>query len=279
MKQIFNRATKLSFSTDNEIKDYYWVLGEKKKPPLLLLHGYTGNHNDLLSVAESLREKYFVIVPDLPGWGKSPRFKKDLSIENYALYLKTLLDSLGINKITLVGHCMGTAVCIELAVRFPNLVEQLFLVSTPYISGTMSENVFLHLANITQKSPKKIRRVFFIWRSRFFTTPLSFYILKVHSIRKKINLIMHYIKIQPSQQEDAVEENFFSGIHYNYDKVKKIQVPIHLIHGSNDVIIGRNDAVKFHELIPSSTLEFIPHSGHIPPIESPQSMASLILKY
>lgn len=279
MQQVFNRATKLSFSIENVTNDYYWVLGDRKNPPLLLLHGYTGNHNDLLSVAESLKEKYFIIVPDLPGWGKSPRFKKNLSIENYALYLKALLDSLKIHKITLVGHCMGTALCIEIAVRFPNLVEKLFLVSTPYIAGTMSEKIFLHLANITEKSPKKIRKVFFIWRSRFFVTPLSLYILKVHSLRKKINLIKHYIKTQPSQQEDAVEENFFSGIHYNYEKVKQIKVPIHLIHGANDVIIRRNDALKFHALIPSASLEFIPHSGHIPPVESPKSMASLILKY
>ena len=279
MQQNFNRATRFTFSMDGKTQDFYWVLGKKTSPPLLLLHGYTGTHNDLLDVADSLKEKYFVIVPDLPGWGKSPRFPANLSVENYTLYLKSLLDSLRIHKITLVGHCMGAALSIELAYKYPNLAEKIILISTPYIKGAMSERVFLHLANITEHSPKKIRRLFFIWRSRLIVTPLSLYLIKVKSFRKKLRLMWHYIKIQPSQKEDTVEENFLSGIHYNYDKIKELKIPIHIIHGYDDVIITRDEAIKFHQLIPSSTLEFIPHSGHMPPVETPQSLATLILKY
>lgn len=279
MQQNFGRATQFTFSMDGKTNDYYWVLGNKNNPPLLLIHGYTGTHNDLLEFADHLREKYFVIVPDLPGWGKSPRFPDTLSIENYAVYLKSLLDSLKIHKTTIVGHCMGTAISIELAYRYPTIAEKIILISTPYITGTMNEKVFLHLANVTQHSPKRIRRIFFIWRSRLIVIPLGFYFIKVRGFKKKLRLMKHYIKIQPFQKEDTVEENFESGIHYKYEKVKLIKSPIHLIHGYDDVIINRDDAIKFHQLIPSSTIEFIPHAGHVPPMETPQSLATLILRY
>lgn len=274
-----DRASRFIFSADGKAQDYYWVLGNKNKPPLLLIHGYTGNHSDLLEVAESLKEKYFVIVPDLPGWGQSERFKQKLSIGNYANYIKSLLDSLKISKVTIVGHCMGATLGIELCYKYPNIADKLILISTPYIKDAISEKILLHVANMEKHSPKSIRRIFFVWRSRLIVTPLSFYLIKSKSVRKKLRLMWHYVKLQPTQQEESVEENFESTINYNYDKVKQIKIPIHLIHGGSDPIISMHEALEFHQLIPNSSIEIIPNSGHMPPVESPQSLASLILKY
>jgi len=278
MNKLYKRATILAFELNDQIH-YCWVLGNQNNPALLFIPGYTGIHSDLLEVAERLKEKYFVIIPDLPGWGKSPRFSAELTMQNYAKYLKSFLDYLEVQHITLVGHCMGAVISIELTHENPDLVSKLFLVSTPYLQGTSYQHFFSHLNHFARRSPKRIRPIFFVWRSRIITTPYTFYTLKVKSFRKRMRLVVKSFKYQPKQLEDTVEENFSSMMDYNFERVKNITSPIHLIHGAKDQLITPNRAVLFHELIPQASLDLIPDAGHIPPTETPHTLARLILTY
>jgi pimeloyl-ACP methyl ester carboxylesterase len=279
MGESFSRATRLTYSNDGKINGYYWVLGSKNNPSLLLLGGFTSVHGDLLPLAGDLKQKYFVIMPDLPGWGKSPRFSDTLTIENYAIYLESLLKHLKIQRVTVVGHCMGAPLTIEFAYKFPGLTEKIFLASTPYLKGTISYELFLHLASLSKHVPKGIRKIFFIFRSRLFVSPIDLFVIQTKSLKRKLRLIWHYYKIQPLENEDSVEENWVSLINYDYNKVKNLKMPVHLIHGEKDVLINKRQLNKFHKLIPSATLDLLPNAGHIPPLEAPKTLATVIMKY
>lgn len=278
-KRVIRRAAIFTVLESGNVKDYYWILGDKKNPPLLLLPGFSGTHSDLLLVANHLKEKYFIIMPDLPGWGKSPRISEKLSLHNYASFLNDILDQLKISKVTLCGYCMGASLSIEFTYLYPHTVKQLILISTPYLKGNIEYNLFKHLADLSKYAPKGTRRLFFFWRSRVFATPLNFYIIKVQSMKRKIKLIKHFFKTQPLADEDSVEENLTSIFHYNYDKVKKIKVPIHLIAGEEDLIVNKNQTLKFNNIISNATLDFIPNAGHMSPAEAPESLAKIILEY
>ncbi|MGH7246224.1 MAG: alpha/beta fold hydrolase [Candidatus Levyibacteriota bacterium] len=272
-------AREQTFSFDGKTTDYYWVLGDRKNPAFLFIPGYTGTHGDLLAVADELTKKYFVIIPDLPGWGKSPRFAKTLSIHNYATYLKSLLQKEGVSRLTVCGHCMGATLAIEFTYLYQDMVKELFLFSTPYLEGTLSHRMFLHLADWTEKSPKSFREVFFFWRMRIFTVPLDFYFLKMRSFRKKVKLALRHLLTQPQQPEDSVEEAWISLVRYDYEKVKKITIPVHIIHGFKDPMVSAKQAEAFHNLLPSATFDLLLQSGHCPPLETPKTMATAILKY
>lgn len=279
MLESTQRATKYEFSFDGKTRDYYWVVGDKENPPLLLIPGFTGTHTDLLLLASLLKEQYFVIVPDLPGWGKSPRFPELLTIHNYAKYILHLLQQLQIDSLTLCGHCMGATLAIEIATIDPSMVEEVILISTPYLKGTMSQKMFVVLANMSDHAPKTLRRIFFLWRNRIIGIPLDIYLIKVKSLRKKLHFILRRLMTQQQQHEDAVEEAWSSLVHYDYAKVKNITSKVHLIQGSDDPLVSLKQTAKFHSLIPTATLDIIPHSGHMPPVETPQSLAHIILKY
>src|SRR6266568_2199554 len=133
-----SRVTRMSFSPDGKTSDYFWIAGSKANSPILLVPGFTGTHSDLLQLTEILKEHFFVIIPDLPGWGLSPQTSRTLTIHNYAVYLKKLLKELDIGKVTICGHCKGATVAIETAYLFPHIVKQIIIVSTPYIGGTLS---------------------------------------------------------------------------------------------------------------------------------------------
>ncbi|HUD44636.1 MAG TPA: alpha/beta hydrolase [Patescibacteria group bacterium] len=268
-----------TFSIDKNKPEHYWTLGKSDKPVLLLIPGYSGNHVDLLTFAHLLTDKYSVLIPDLPGWNESPRFNKKLTIHNYALYLKALLDYLHISSVTIVGHCMGGTLSIEITYLFPDLVNNLFLISVPYLHGTWGEKMFLHLAGLSENSPREFRRVFFLWRTRFINILLSFVVLQFKHFRRKLKYIQVSTAGRKKEKEDAVEENWVSLIHYDYQKVKSLTLPVHVIYGVKDLYVSESQSIKFFKLVPKATLDPIEAAGHLAPLETPQTLANIILRY
>lgn len=84
-----------------------WQLGDGG-PRILLVHGFRGDHHGLLGVAGALPEARFVI-PDLPGFGKTPTLSGAHSLENYAAWLKTFISSAG-EFDAILAHSFGTLV-------------------------------------------------------------------------------------------------------------------------------------------------------------------------
>lgn len=276
--QKFERATAQTFSPSEGITCYYWVMGNKKNHPVLIIPGFTGTHTDLLALARELEKDYFLIIPDMPGWGASEALPEKLTMETYALYIHQLLKSMGLEKVSVVGHCMGAVVAIQFAYNFKSTVTNLVLISTPYLKGSWSLPLFLHLGVLSERSPKRIQPLFFLWRSVAFNIPYSFYAIQSKSLKKRIHLIGKMIKQQPLQNEKAVEENWISMMRFNYNIAKKLTCPVHLLHGENDRMVPVKQALKFSRLIPNASLEFIPYAGHVPPLESVHALGNLVKK-
>jgi pimeloyl-ACP methyl ester carboxylesterase len=96
---------------------------------VLLLHGKNFNGAYWGSTIQFLiKEGYRVIVPDQIGFGKSTKPKIfQYSFQQLALNTKTLLDTLGIHKITVVGHSMGGMLATRFVLMYPELTEKLVL--------------------------------------------------------------------------------------------------------------------------------------------------------
>jgi len=278
-QSVYTRITRKSFSSDGMLQGYYWVEGNTSNPPLLLLTGFTGTHTDVLALARLLKKTYFVIIPELPGWGFSPRPNEELTLSYYAKYLHTLLILLKLPNVTICGHCMGATLAIECGIVFPEKIQQIFLVSTPYTKGTLSHSFFSHLSHASKHVPEKVRPLFFMWRSRLVTIPLSFYILKFRSFNKKIKTISKTLFNQSVQDERTIEENWNSLISYDYDKAKHLSMPIHIIYGGKDALIAEKQTKELSGLIPFATVDCISQAGHLPPVETPETLAKLIEKY
>lgn len=274
----FNHATRKGFKFESRTY-YYWTVGDPGKKPLFIFPGFTGEHSDQLELARCLKKKYFVIIPDFPGWGKSPRLKIGMTIENYAKFYHLLLENLGINKVTLLGHCMGTSIAIIYTLAYSQSIDKVFLVSPPYIEHTLSKEWFLFLAQAGRHSPKILKPLFYFWRGRLITTPISLLVIKFRSFRKKLLRVIKGIKDQQTQDEKTVEENWESFINFNYDEASRILKPVHVIHGGKDLLIGKDRALKLCSLLPNATLDIIKDAGHLPPLETPKALAGLVMSY
>lgn len=86
---------------------------------ICLIHGYLETSEIWDGFAGKLAEKYRVIVPDLPGHGKSDLYSEVQSMDQAAEIIKALLDYLAIDKIFLVGHSMGGYIALAFTEMFP----------------------------------------------------------------------------------------------------------------------------------------------------------------
>jgi haloacetate dehalogenase len=107
--------------------------GKPGGPPLLLLHGFPQTHALWHRVALALKDRFFVVMPDLRGYGDSSKPAGDATHVNYskrvmASDMLALMQSLGHARFGLVGHDRGGRVAHRLAVDHPQAVKQLCVI-------------------------------------------------------------------------------------------------------------------------------------------------------
>ncbi|HTM93254.1 MAG TPA: alpha/beta hydrolase [Flavisolibacter sp.] len=93
---------------------------------VLLLHGKNFNGYYWKDVITFLTDNgYRVIIPDQVGWGRSDKPNIHYSFHLLAANTKKLLDTLGIQKVNVIGHSMGGMLATRFALMFPQTVEKL----------------------------------------------------------------------------------------------------------------------------------------------------------
>ena len=110
------------------------VLGEG--PPLLLLHGFDSSFLEFRRLAPRLSDRFQLFIPDLFGFGFSPRPSgASYGPEPVLRHLDALLERLPPSSVGLIGASMGGAVAVELARRHPERIRQLLLLAPAGLSG------------------------------------------------------------------------------------------------------------------------------------------------
>ena len=106
-------------------------------PPLVLLHGLGGSAANWIEVAPALAARRRVIVPELPGHGSSSplRTRSSPSLSPFADAVGAVLDREAVGSTPVVGHSLGGLVGLRLALRRPESVSGLVLVSPAGISS------------------------------------------------------------------------------------------------------------------------------------------------
>lgn len=107
----------------NGLRLYHETYGSAEAPPLVLLHG------GMLSIELSwgaliplLADRYRLVAVEVQGHGRTANIDREITPANTASDVVGLLDHLGIERAHVLGHSMGGAVALELAVQHPDRV-------------------------------------------------------------------------------------------------------------------------------------------------------------
>jgi pimeloyl-ACP methyl ester carboxylesterase len=111
---------------------HYVELGPADAPPVVMIHGILAQLRHFsYALADRIAKDHRVILVDRPGWGHSTIKGRRPGIGVQADMIAEALNKLGIEKPLLVGHSMGGAVSLALALRHPDLPRGLALIA-PY---------------------------------------------------------------------------------------------------------------------------------------------------
>lgn len=140
---------------------HYTRTGDGRKPPLVLLHGFTDNGLCWFQTARDLEAQYDVIMPDARGHGLSARLQPDEQIDN-AADAAGIITALELHKPVVGGHSMGGLTATELGARYPDLMRGLILEDPAWIDPTpddvpLRRNPFFEwLSNIENVSLEEV---------------------------------------------------------------------------------------------------------------------------
>ncbi len=112
--------------------------GPSAGPTQLLVHGLGGAAINWLDVIGPLSERGPVLVPDLPGFGRSqPPRARASRIEHNLAFLQALLRTTGVTRVEVHGNSMGGMLATLLAAAVPEFVSRLVL-ADPALPGPTS---------------------------------------------------------------------------------------------------------------------------------------------
>ena len=240
----------------NGIKTYYETFGEGK--PFLILHGWGSNSDRWIEVAEKISQKGFkVIVPDLPGFGKSDALSAPWNTNKYISWIEEFIKELNLGDFYLLGHSFGGALASKITVKHAQEVKKLFLVSAACVRKKTNKKSLLGKFS-------KIVKIFYF---------LPYYGLFRKAIYKFIIRKSDYVYV-----EGIMKETYLNVISEDISfHLPFIKVPTVIIWGDKDESTPMEDGNFINKQIKNSKLVVIPGAGHDLNRKQPEILAEKIL--
>ena len=107
---------------------HYRVAGPLDAPPMIHVHGFAISGAYLLPTAALLADSFRTFVPDLPGFGHSPKPRRPLGITELGAALDGFMAAVGVERATVVANSLGCAITAELIDTAPTRVERAVMV-------------------------------------------------------------------------------------------------------------------------------------------------------
>lgn len=115
----------------DSIKINFKVYGSGE-PTLVFIHGFGCDMNAWEAQFNYFKDKVQLVLIDIPGYGTSSQPHVEYTLNFYADAVKTVLNSLHVQKAVLIGHSLGTAISRQVVFNEPNLVSKLVDVDGVY---------------------------------------------------------------------------------------------------------------------------------------------------
>ncbi len=119
-----------AYAEVNGINLYYESSGSGQ--PVILLHGGLGSTEMFAAIAPALAQTHQVIAVDLQGHGRTADIDRPMTYEAMADDIAALIGALGLEQVDIMGYSLGGGVALQTAIRHPEVVRKLVLVSTPF---------------------------------------------------------------------------------------------------------------------------------------------------
>ena len=140
----------------NGIRLYYEIHGAGR--PLVLLHGGLGAIEMFGPNLPALAKGHQVIAVDLQGHGRTADIDRPLSVELMADDIAALIKHLGVGRADIMGYSLGGGVALQTAIRHPDVVNKLVVVSTPFRRNGFYPDILAQQAQVNAAAAEAMKQ-------------------------------------------------------------------------------------------------------------------------
>lgn len=247
---------------------------------VLLIHGMAGSSDTWRAVIPQLAKKYRVVAPDLLGHGQSDKPRGDYSLGAFAVWLRDLLDELGVARATVVGQSLGGGVAMQFVYQHPDYCQRLVLIS----SGGLGPDVGWTLRLLSAPGAEFILPI--IAPSPVLTAGnklRSWFTAAGIQSPRGAEVWNAYSSLADKPTRQAFLRTLRSVVDYRGQAVSALNrlhltsdLPTMAIWGDRDTIIPVDHAYAAHAARSDSRLEILAGVGHFPQVERPTDVVELI---
>ena len=238
--------------------------------PVMFVHGFGEHGNVFKNQVEYLKDKFQLIVPDLPGSGQSELID-DMSMEGMAEVLHSIIHEENIDRCPVIGHSMGGYITLALMDSYPNHVSAL---------GLFHSTTF---ADTEEKKETRKKGIEFIKQHGAFeflktSTPNLFSPNSKEQIPNSITTFIESLKDLTPESLIAYYEAMMSRPDRT-SILKNTKDPVLFIAGEHDVAIPLNDVLKQCHLPEKSYFHVLKKSGHMGMMEETQNANRILEEF
>ena len=247
--------------------------------PVVFVHGLGGQWQNWLENLPRAALERRAIALDLPGFGSTPMPRDEITIPGYGRCVNQICEKLDLGRVDIVGNSMGGYIAAEVAIQFPERIDQLLLVSAAGITT----------ADVARRPVYTAGRI-----ATAMTAHSSAQYRAIASRPKSRHMALALVARHPSLlRADLAYEGFIKGaggpgfesalracLEYDFrDRLPEIRRPTLIVWGEKDSIIPVRDAQEFERLIPDSRKVVMKDTGHIPMAERPGAFNNVMMDF
>jgi pimeloyl-ACP methyl ester carboxylesterase len=258
------------------IRTRYAEAGRPGDPPIVLLHGTGGHWETFAPNLAALSEHFHCVAIDMVGNGFSAKPDFDYEIDVYVRQVQSVLDHFGFDRTHLIGMSLGAWVCAATAVRHPERVDRMILMSPAGFEAAAANMERIRrerTAAVNDPSWESIHQVF-----EHLIADEANRIPDLIALRQAVyrradtrETIEHLLILQDPEARDRnlIPEQGWAGI----------QAPTMVVSSGKDIGVYQTTANRIAELIPGAEVFEMPEVRHWPHFEDPESFNPAALAF
>jgi pimeloyl-ACP methyl ester carboxylesterase len=258
------------------VRTRYFVGGEG--PPLVVVHGLGGAAVNFTLLAPLLARRHRVLIPDLPGHGKTEPLERADDLTAYADHVAALAELEGMFPAPLIGYSMGGVIALRLAVSRPKSVTALALVAAAGIVS-VSRRAEMWLAVTGALRPAQVMTRFrgtFARRPRLRWLPFGLW-GAVDPPALAPEGVLGFLE-GPSQHTDVGMAGRALLRDDPRPDLDHVRCPVLLLWGSRDRLVPLVDGFEYARRL-RTPIRTLPAAGHLLVGEQPHACAEILVDF
>lgn len=244
----------------NGMKLNYIVEGEGS--PIILLHGWGANIQAFMPVHNHLAKFHRVYTLDLPGFGESQEPPEQWGTEDYTDFLHAFMQKMEIKNPILMGHSNGGRISIFYAAKY----------------GGLNKIILVDSAGVKPKRKLK----YFI---KVYTFKAAKHLLSLPLLNRYKEEILSKVKSKLGSSDyknssGVMQQTMVKVVNEDLKHLMpKVNVPVLLIWGENDLDTPVSDGEKMEKLMPDAGLVVLKNAGHFAYLDQLRQFLVIVDKF